>query len=111
MTHTTDQKRPSEKLGPNYDDCVYQHLKQAIADYLQWMKSVGYTRKTRQSHQARLNQFLHFSKNTTTSWEKLFTPNSLECFKKSSGQQAMPTIHALSRYLFSQGKIPKPLAR
>jgi site-specific recombinase XerD len=111
MTDTTDQKRPSEKLGPNYDDCVYKHLKQAIADYLQWMKSVGYARKTCQSHQVRLNQFVHFSKNTTINWEKLFTSASLECFKKSSGQRAVPAIHALSRYLFSQGKIPKPLAR
>jgi integrase/recombinase XerD len=110
MTDTTDQRRPSEKSGPNYDDCVYQHLKQAIADYLQWMKSVGYARKTCQSHRARLNQFVHFSKNTTINWEKLFTSASLECFKKSSGQRAVPAIHALSRYLFSQGKIPKPLA-
>ncbi len=101
MTDTTDQKRPSEKSGPS----------QAIADYLQWMKSVGYVRKTCQSHQARLNQFLDFSKNTTINWEKLFTSTSLECFKKSSGQRAVPAIHALSRYLFSQGKIPKPLAR
>jgi site-specific recombinase XerD len=75
------------------------------------MKSVGYVRKTCQSHQARLNQFLDFSKNTTINWEKLFTSTSLECFKKSSGQRAVPAIHALSRYLFSQGKIPKPLAR
>jgi site-specific recombinase XerD len=111
MTDTTDQKRPSEKLDPNYDDCVYQHLKQAIEDYLQWMKSVGYVRKTCQSHQARLNQFLDFSKNTTINWEKLFTSASLECFKKSSGQRAVSAIHALSRYLFSQGKIPKPLAK
>ncbi len=111
MTDTTDQKRPSEKLGPNYDDCVYQHLKQAIEDYLQWMKSVGYVRKTCQSHQARLNQFLDFSKNTTINWEKLFTLHGLECFKNSSGQRAVSAIHALSRYLFSQGKIPKPLAR
>ncbi len=111
MTDTTDQKRPSEKLGPNYDDCVYKHLKQAIEDYLQWMKSVGYVRKTCQSHQARLNQFLHFSKNATISWEKLFTSASLECFKKSSGQSDVPAIHALSRYLFSHGKIPKPLAK
>jgi site-specific recombinase XerD len=101
MTDTTDQKRPSEKSGPS----------QAIADYLQWMKSVGYVRKTCQSHQARLNQSLDFSKNTTINWEKLFTSTSLECFKKSSGQRAVPAIHALSRYLFSQGKIPKPLAR
>ena len=111
MTDTTDQKRPLEKLGSNYDDCVYKHLKQAIADYLQWMKSVGYTRKTRQSHQAKLNQFLCFSKNTTTTWEKLFTSKSLECFKKNSAKSVVLAINALSRYLYSQGKIPKPLAR
>ena len=109
MTDTTDQKRPSEKLGPNYDDCVYKHLKQAIADYLQWMKSVGYARKTRQSYQAQLNQFLCFSKNTTISWEKLFTSNCLEGFKKITGQSALTAINGLSRYLFCQGKIPKPL--
>jgi len=111
MTDTTDQKRPLEKLGSNYDDCVYKHLKQAIADYLQWMKSVGYTRKTRQSHQAKLNQFLCFSKNTTTTWEKLFTSKSLECFKKNSAKSVVLAINALSRYLYSQGKIPKPLAQ
>jgi integrase/recombinase XerD len=110
MTDTTDQKRPSEKLGPHCDNCVYQLLKQAIEDYLQWMKSVGYTRNTRKNYQAQLNQFLCFSKSTTISWEKLFTSNSLECFKKSSGQSAVPAINALSRYLFSQGKIPKPFS-
>ena len=110
MTDHTDQKRSSKKLDPNYDDCVYQHLSQAIKDYLQWMKSAGYARKTRQSHQAKLNQFLHFSKNTTISREKLFTLHSLECFKKSGGQRAVPAINALSRYLFSHGKIPKPFA-
>ena len=56
MTDTSDQKRPSEKLYPNFDNGVYQHLKQAIADYLQWMKSVGYARKTRQSYQAKTQQ-------------------------------------------------------
>ena len=111
MTDTTDQKRPSEKLDPNYDDCVYKHLKQAIGDYLQWMKSVGYARKTRQSYQAQLNQFVCFIKNRTISWQELFTSNSLECFKKIRGQSSVPAINGLSRYLFSQGKIPKPLAR
>jgi len=107
MTDTTDQKRLSKKLGD--DDCVYKYLKQAIEDYLQWMKSVGYTRKTRQSHQAKLNQFLCFSKNTTTTWEKLFTSNCLEDFKKVTGQNALTAINGLSRYLFCQGKIPQPL--
>lgn len=110
MTDTSDQKRPSEKLGSHCDNCVYQLLKQAISDYLQWMKSVGYTRNTRKNYQAQLNQFLCFSKNTAISWEKLFISNSLECFKKNSGQSAVPAINALSRYLFSQGKIPKPFS-
>ena len=107
MTDTTDQKRPSEKLSPNYNDCAYKHLKQAIADYLQWMQSVGYARKTRQGYQTQLNQFVCFIKNTTISWQQLFTSNSLECFKKISGQSSVPAINGLSRYLFSQGKIPK----
>ena len=111
MTDTTDQKRPSEKLGPHYDNGIYQLLKQTIEDYLQWMKSVGYTRNTRKNYQAQLNQLLCFCKNTKISWEKLFTTDGLECFKKSSGQQAVSAIHALSRYLFSQGKIPKPFPK
>ncbi len=111
MTDTTDQKRPSEKLSSNYDDCVDKHLKQAIGNYLQWMKSVGYASKTRQSYQAQLNQFVCFIKNRTISWQELFTSNSLECFKKIRGQSSVPAINGLSRYLFSQGKIPKPLAR
>jgi site-specific recombinase XerD len=111
MTDTTDQRRPSEKLDPNYDDCVLKHLKQGIEDYLQWMKSVGYARKTRQSYQAQLNQFVCFIKNRTISWQELFGSNSLECFKKIRGQSSVPAINGLSRYLFSQGKIPKPLAR
>ena len=110
MTDPLDQKRTSEKSCPNFDNAVYKHLKQAIADYLQWMKSVGYTRNTRKNYQAQLNQFLCFSKNTTISWEKLFTSNSLECFKKGSGQIAVPAINGLSRYLFCQGKILKPFS-
>jgi len=95
---------------PNNDPPVHQILEQAIGDYLQWMKSAGYARKTHQSYQAQLNQFLCFIKNTTISWEQLFTSNSLECFKKIRGQSSVPAINGLSRYLFSQGKIAQPLA-
>jgi site-specific recombinase XerD len=110
MTDTTDQKRPSEKIGPNYDDCVLKHLKQAISDYLQWMKSVGYVRKTRQSYQTQLNQFVFFNKNTTISWQQLFTSDCLEAFKRITEQSALTAINGLARYLFCQGKIPQPLA-
>ncbi len=109
MADTTNQKRASEKTASNYDHGVYKHLKLTIADYLKWMKSVGYVRKTRQGYQAQLNRFACFIKNTTISWQQLFTLNSLECYKKSSGQSRVPAINGLSRYLFSQGKIPQPL--
>ena len=109
MADTSDRKRPSKQSAPHCDNCVYQLLKQAIEDYLRWMKSVGYTRKTCQSHQIQLNQFLCFSKNTTTIWEKLFTLDSLEGFKNITGQSVLTAINGLSRYLFCQGKIAQPL--
>jgi site-specific recombinase XerD len=109
MADTSHRKRPSKQSAPHCDNCVYQPLKQAIEDYLRWMKSVGYTRNTCQSHQIQLNQFLCFSKNTTTTWEKLFTLDSLEGFKNITGQCVLTAINALSRYLFCQGKIAQPL--
>jgi len=111
MTDTMDQKRPSEKLDPNYADCVYKHLKQAIEDYLLWMKSVGYTHRTCQSHQTQLNPFLCFNKKTTVNWEKLFTSQYLEGFKKVSDKTTLTAVRGLSRYLFGQGKIAQPLPR
>ena len=110
MTNT-DQKQPSKKFGSHHDECLCQHLQQAIEEYLQWMQSAGYIRETCQSHQRQLNRFLCFSKNTTTTWEKLFTLECLEEFKNITGQSALSAINALSRYLFSQGKIPKPFAK
>ena len=98
------RKHPLVKDGPS----VHQQLEKAIDDYLQWMKSVGYTRNTRKNYQAQLNQFICFSKNTAISWQQLFTSNSLECFKKDSGQSSVPAINGLSHYLFSQGQIPQP---
>ena len=109
MADTSDRKWPSKQSAPHCDNCVYQRLKQAIEDYLQWMKSVGYAHKTRQSHQIQLNQFLCFSKNTTTTWQKLFTLDSLEGFKNITGQSVLTAINGLSRYLFCQGKITQPL--
>jgi site-specific recombinase XerD len=93
------------------DPPVHQHLDKAIDDYLQWMKSAGYSQITRQNYQPQLNQFLCFIKNRRFSWTEIFTFNTLQCFKKITGQSSVPAINGLSRYLFSQGKIPKPLAQ
>ena len=101
-------KWPSDRKQPKQSPSV-QQLSLAINDYLHWMKSVGYARKTLQSHKRKLNQFLYFSKNTTASWEKIFTSVFLEDFKKFAGQSALTAINGLSRYLFGQGKIAQPL--
>jgi site-specific recombinase XerD len=90
---------------------VHQLLEQAIGDYLKWMKSAGYSQITRQNYQPQLNQFLGFIKNRRFSWTEIFTFNTLQCFKKIRGQSSVPAINGLSRYLFSQGKIEKPLAQ
>ena len=103
-------KWPSDRQWPKQNESL-QQLSLAIDDYLQWMKSVGYARKTLQSHQTKLNQFLCFSKNTTASWEKIFTSAFLEGFKKFAGQTALSAINGFSRYLFCQGKIPQPLPK
>jgi len=95
----------------NNDPPVHQLLEQAISDYLQWMKSAGYSQITRQNYRPQLNQFLCFIKNRRFSWTEIFTFNTLQCFKKISGQSSVPAINGLSRYLFSEGKIPKPLAQ
>jgi len=50
------------------DPSVHQHLDKAIDDYLQWMKSAGYSQITRQNYRPQLNQFLCFIKNRRFSW-------------------------------------------
>jgi site-specific recombinase XerD len=111
MTETKDEKQRPQPSDQHPDGACDKHLEQAIGDYLQWMKSAGYTRNTRKRHQAQLNQFLRFIKNTTICWETVFTINNLQRFKKITGQSAVPAINGLSRYLFSRGKIPQPLAK
>jgi len=96
---------------PKCDPAVHQCLERSIDDYLQWMKSAGYARQTRQGHKAQLNKLLSFVKNRRFSREQIFTSKSIERLKKLTGQNDLPAIHRLSRYLFEQGKISKPLSR
>ena len=100
------RKHPLPKYGP----AVHQCLERSIDDYLQWMKSAGYARQTRQGHKAQLNKFLSFVKNRRFSREQIFTSKNIERFKKVTGQNGVTAINGLSQYLFEQGKISKPLA-
>ncbi len=92
------------------DPSAHQHLQRAIDDYLQWMKSVRYSSNSLKSHKVQLNQFLSFVRNRKLSQEHIFTSKNLQRFKKVTGQNGMPAINRLSRYLFEQGKISKPLS-
>jgi len=100
------RKHPLPKYGP----AVHQCLERSIDDYLQWMKSAGYARQTRQGHKAQLNKFIAFVKNRRFSREQIFTSKNIERFKKVTGQNGVTAINGLSQYLFEQGKISKPLA-
>jgi len=95
---------------PKDDPSVHQHLERAIDDYLQWMKSVRYSPNSLKSHKVQLKQFLAFVKNRKVSQEHIFSSKTLQRFKKVTEQNGMPAINRLSRYLFEQGKISKPLS-
>ena len=92
------------------DPSAHQHLQRAIDDYLQWMKSVRYSPNSLKSHKVQLKQFLAFIKNRRVSQEQIFSSKTLQRFKKATGQNGVSAIHRLSRCLFEQGKISKPLS-
>jgi site-specific recombinase XerD len=95
---------------PKYGPAVHQCLERAIDDYLQWMKSVRYSRNTLKRHKVQLKQFLVFVKNRRFSREQIFTSKNIERFKKVTGQNWVTAINGLSRYLFERGKISKPVS-
>jgi hypothetical protein len=54
----------SRQYGPpQKDPAMVPRLSRAIADYLQWMKSVNYTAASRHLHRMQLELFLNFVKN------------------------------------------------
>ena len=90
-------------------ESVAKDLDRAIESYLQWMAENGYTKGTRKAYARRLKQFRLFIKQRKCTFEKIFTEDTLRQFKKSGRSYQLHAIYGLSRYLFDQGKIPKPL--
>jgi site-specific recombinase XerD len=86
-------------------------LEQAINDYLQWMASSGYVSGTCKSHQNELTQFLDFVENRRLQWHDIFTLETLYDFQKGKSKSVAHPIRGLSRYLFRQHRIPKPIER
>jgi site-specific recombinase XerD len=95
--------------APQKDPSAVPRLIRAIADYLQWMKSVNYTPASRQLHRVQLELFLDFVKNRRFGWQQLFTVKTREQFKKISGLCTTAAVNGMSRYLVEQGQIKMPL--
>lgn len=92
-------------------DLTVKVLERAVADYLQWMESVGYSRQTRQNYHRQLDQFIRFVKQNRLDWDAIFKLQTLQRFKKVHVVSATHSITGLSRYLFRQNKIPQPIAK
>ena len=95
--------------APQKDPAAVPRLVRAIADYLRWMKSVNYSPASRHLHQVQLEKFLDFVKSRRLDWQQLFSVNTREHFKNTSGLSTTAAANALSRYLVEKGHIKTPL--
>ncbi|MFQ5976211.1 MAG: tyrosine-type recombinase/integrase [Candidatus Hydrothermarchaeales archaeon] len=88
-----------------------QMLKQAIRDYLQWMRSMETRGSKKLMHYGLLLvDFIDFVKKKNVVWEDMFTFHTLKGFRKyTSTNNPSDTIRGLSLYLFENGRIPQPL--
>ena len=88
----------------------WRELSQAIEDYLQGMAESGYTKATRQAYARGLKQFSVFIKQRKCTFEAIFTQDRLRQFRQTGKSYHIHAIYGLSRYLFDQKKIPRPLS-
>ena len=89
-----------------------RRLVEAIVDYLEWEKTLkangAHRPVTRDS--LILIDFLRFAARNDISWEEMFTLHTLKEFSHvSTFKHASRSLIALSGFLYSNGKIPKPL--
>ena len=84
-------------------------LKQAVQDYLEWMAVNGYAKSTQQDHQCTLRHFRLFIDINRYHWGDIFTRRTLDRFKKAKGKHHAHAVTGLSRYLYAQGKIARPI--
>jgi len=89
-----------------------RRLVEAIVDYLEWEKTIkangAHRPVTRDS--LILIDFLRFAARNDISWEEMFTLHTLKEFSHvSTFKHASRSLIALSGFLYSNGKIPKPL--
>ncbi|MGA6926708.1 MAG: tyrosine-type recombinase/integrase [Desulfosarcina sp.] len=84
-------------------------LEQAIQDYLEWMAVNGYAKSTQQGQKCTLRYFRLFIDVNRYHWDDIFTRRTLNRFKKAKGKHHAHAVSGLSRYLYAQGKIARPI--
>ncbi len=84
-------------------------LDQAIREYLEWMAVNGYVKSTQQGQKCTLRHFRSFIDVNRYHWDDIFTRRTLNRFKKTRGKHHAHAVSGLSRYLFAQGKIARPI--
>ena len=91
---------------------VAERLEKAVSDYLLWMISTGYADSTCMRYQQILTYFSRFITQRAIPWDVVFTFGTLKDFQKESGLILTPhAVRGLSRYLFKQNRIKKPIEK
>ena len=91
---------------------VAEQLKKAISDYLLWMISNGYADSTCMQYHRILKYFSVFISQKAICWKDIFTFNTFNDFQKEIGlSHASNPVRGLSRYLFEQNKIQRPIEK
>jgi integrase/recombinase XerD len=86
-------------------------LEQAINDYLLWMIEKGYKQNTWDCYQQGLKRFSLFVQNKNVPWGAVFTYDTFLTFQKEAGRNDLQAVRGLSKYLFQQKLISRPIER
>ncbi|MCP4609540.1 MAG: tyrosine-type recombinase/integrase [Planctomycetes bacterium] len=89
-----------------------QKLDKAIHDYLSWLKSNGYTEKTRANYKRGLTHFQTFINQREIPWDAVFCFDTFKSFQeKCRYSNGAASVRGLSRFLFKKNKIKRPIER
>ena len=90
---------------------IDKQLRQAISDYLNWIRSMHYDRPNAgMRYSLVLWDFLRFVKDKSIAWKDMFTLDILKEFRKyTTLKNPSHALIGLSSYLFRNRRIPEPL--
>ncbi len=89
-----------------------QKLDTAIHEYLSWLKSSGYAEGTRANYKRGLMHFQTFINRSGIPWEAMFCFDTFKSFQAKYGaKNDLNSVRGLSRFLFRQEKIKRPIER